>query len=169
MPQTESLIADLIETLDQEHVRLDALRHLLRHEQEAVRRWSAETLSALTASKMEILQDLRSLEARRTDLMVELGALWGRSPESLTLKEIAAQVAPVQSRRLLEQRETMRGDVQDALVIQDVTGLILSHAMSLCDEIMRLGRQTPGEGPLYSDAGLVATASEPRNWVNRKG
>lgn len=169
MPQTESLVSDLIETLDQEHLRLDALRHLLMHEQDAVRRWSAADLSAVTASKMEILEDLRALESRRADLMADLGAMWSQSPDRLTLKEIAAKVAPTQSRRLLAQRETMRTDVQDAVVIQDVTRLILNQAMTLCDEVIRLGRQVPGVGPVYSDTGLVSAGGESRTWVNRKG
>jgi flagellar biosynthesis/type III secretory pathway chaperone len=169
MPQIESLVADLIETLDQEHVRLDALRHLLMREQEAVRRWSAETLSAVTASKLEILQDLRCLEERRAALMSELGATWARSPESLTLKDIAARVGSTQGRKLLQQRETMRTDVQDALVIQDVTRSILTHAMTLCDEIMRSARETPGSGTLYSDAGMATAGHESKTWLNRRG
>ena len=169
MPQPESLVDDLIETLDQEQARLDALRHLLLHEQDAVRRWSANDLSAVTTSKMEILDDLRALETRRAALMADLGAQWNRPSDDLTLKEIAARVGSAHRRRLLEQREAMRTDVQDALVVQDVTQAILTQAMALCDDIMRLARRTDATAPTYSEAGLVTTGGEPRAWVNRKG
>jgi flagellar biosynthesis/type III secretory pathway chaperone len=169
MPQTESLVADLIEVLGQEQARLDALRHLLLHEQEAVRRWSATDLSAVTASKIDILDDLRALEARRGVLMTELGAQWNQPPDQLTLKDIAARVDPAHRRRLLDQREAMRTDVQDALVVQDVTQAILSQAMALCDDIMRLARQPAQPTPTYTETGLVTTGGETRAWVNRKG
>ncbi len=169
MPQPESLVDDLIETLDQEQTRLDALRHLLLHEQDAVRRWSANDLSAVTTSKMEILDDLRALETRRAALMAELGAQWNRPSDELTLKDIAARVGPAHRRRLLEQREAMRTEVQDSLVVQDVTQAILTQAMALCDDIMRLARRTEATAPTYSETGLVTTGGEPRAWVNRRG
>ncbi|MBI5854376.1 MAG: flagellar protein FlgN [Nitrospirae bacterium] len=169
MPQTESLVSDLIETLDQEQLRLDALRHLLTHEQEAVRRWSLDDLSAVTTTKMGLLEDLHTLERRRADLVAQLGTAWNQSPDTLTLNEIAARVPPAQAAPLLQRRTEIRHKVQDALVTQDVTQMVVAHAMDLCDEMMRLANQVPGTGPLYSDAGLVTAGSESRTWVNRKG
>ncbi|TKB74735.1 MAG: flagellar protein FlgN [Nitrospira sp.] len=169
MPQTESLVSDLIETLDQEQLRLDALRHLLAHEQEAVRRWSSADLSAVTTTKMGLLEDLQALERRRIDLVAQLGTAWNQSPDSLSLQEIAARVPTAQAAPLLQRRTASRHMVQDALVTQDVTQMVVAHAMDLCDEMMRLANQVPGTGPLYSDAGLVTAGSESRTWVNRKG
>ena len=169
MPQTESLVADLIETLDQEQARLDALRHLLTQEQEAVRRWSSADLSAVTTTKMGLLEDLQTLERRRADLVARLGVIWNQSPDSLSLQDVAARVSPAQAAPLLQRRQDIRHKVQEARVMQDVTQMVVAHAMDLCDEMMRVANQLPGAGPLYSGAGLVTAGSESRTWVHRKG
>jgi flagellar biosynthesis/type III secretory pathway chaperone len=169
MPTTTPLVSDLVETLDQQNARIDALRHLLAQERQALRRNSPTELTAVTATKLGLLDELRELEARRMDLVARLAESWQREPGTLSLSEIAAQLEPPLAGRLLRRRESLRQGVEIALEAQAVARAAVTYALEFCDEVMRTVRQAGSSAMLYLDSGEMATAVETVPRLNRQG
>lgn len=162
-------VSELIETLDQQQARIDALRHLLAQEQQALRRNSPTELTAVTTTKLGLLEELRELEGRRMDLVARLAEIWQREPEALSLGEIAAQVEPPLAGRIRQRRESLRHGIEIALEAQAVARGAVTYALEFCDEVMRTVRQAGSSPMLYSDSGEMTTAGETAPRLNRQG
>ena len=162
-------VSELIEVLDQQDARIEALRHLLAQEQQALRRHSPAELTAVTTTKLGLLDQLQELEERRTDLVARLAEVWERAPEALSLGEIAAQVEPPLAGRILRRRESLRHGIEIALEAQAVARAAVTYALEFCDEVMRTVRRSGSAPMLYSDNGEMAAAVETAPRLNRKG
>lgn len=161
--------AALFKVLDREHHGLEALLALLNQEQEAIRTLSFDGVTAVTRAKFKLLEEIRTLEAQRATLVMQLAADWAVEAGNLTLRTIAERLNAQESAALRRRQ----GQLQETLLAVrhagTFIGSLLTNSLALMNECLSAWRRVPTAVPLYSSSGSLQAAAAGGSLLAKKG
>ena len=83
-----SLIEELITTLDQENEIYESLIPVNEKKTKIIINNDLEALQEITETEQEIIQKISALEAKRQEVIINIGTVINRNPGTLTLKNL---------------------------------------------------------------------------------
>lgn len=173
-PATATLASDarqidaLITVLGEEHRRLEALRALLKDEQQAIRALALEKMKATTAEKLKLLDAIRVLEERRSVILRELAEQWAVAEEDLSLRAIAARAGPLEADTLLREQEALAHVLAELRDANEFNGSLLAGSLA-CFQHCLSAWQPAGPAPIYSEHGTLRPSGTDASFITRQG
>ncbi len=146
------LIESLIGVLTQEQTALESFLGLLRHEQDAIRTLSSSGMAEVTAQKLTLLEALRVLEQKRSEVVGQLAAAWGISEDDLTLRAIADRIEAQEAGALLCKQDQLNRTIIEVREASEFNGSLIAGSLDCFRQLLSACRVL--EQPLlYSATG----------------
>jgi len=164
-----SLVEALTEILTQEQQALASFLGLLRHEQAAIRGLSSMQMAAITAEKLTLLEAIRLLEQRRSELISELSGEWDVDEDALTLRAVADRVGAPEAGALLRRQDQLKKTILEVREASEFNGSLVASSLDCFQQLLSACR--PSEQPLlYSATGSLQPApASGQAFVGRRG
>jgi flagellar biosynthesis/type III secretory pathway chaperone len=164
-----ALVETLAEILTQEQQALESFLGLLRHEQDAIRRLSSSGMADVTAHKLNLLETVRVLEQKRSEVVARLTDEWGVGEGELTLRAIADRVGAPEAGALLRQQEQLNKTILEVREASEFNGTLIDDSLDCFQRLLSACR-IPEQPLLYSATGSLQTAlASEQAFVGRRG
>jgi len=153
-----SLVETLAEILTQEQQALESFLGLLRHEQDAIRRLSSSGMADITVKKLNLLEAIRVLEQKRSEVVAQLADEWGVSEGELTLRAIANRVGAPEAGALLRQQDQLNRTIVAVRDASEFNGTLIDDSLDCFQRLLSACR-VPEQPLLYSATGAWQSTS----------
>jgi flagellar biosynthesis/type III secretory pathway chaperone len=164
-----SLATELLDLLQEEQTRFDTFLELLNHERNTLRALSSTELETLNAAKLDLLNEIQTLERRRIALVSGLSAEWRVPPASLTLRAIGERLGGSIGRECGLRQDRLNATLEAIRQASALNGSVIAKSLAFLDQALSLVRARPAPPPIYSPSAAIVSAAPDGALIERKG
>jgi flagellar biosynthesis/type III secretory pathway chaperone len=150
--------------------RLEVFLDLLTQEHEAIGALALDRLGEINRGKLQLLEELNSLDRERACLVGQMANLWSLEPASVTLGSIAHRVGGEVGGRLKRQQNQLNESIAAVRERNQFISSLLGRSLTFLHEALRIW-YTPesSPAPLYCESGAMRSAQSEGSLLRRKG
>ncbi|MER3423844.1 MAG: hypothetical protein C4293_12030 [Nitrospiraceae bacterium] len=163
------LLHELIDLLRQVQDCAQGFMDLLIREQNRLRTLSLQELVSIHEAKFRLLEDIRSLDEKRSAVINQLAGEWAVPSETLTLGEIARRIGGHEGNLLRQLQQQLTSAVAAVREANSFTGMLVACSLDFLHRGLRVcwGRGTTI--PLYAPSGALQFVRTDAGLIERKG
>ncbi len=162
-------VRDLIDVLHQEIDHLHHLAEVATEERTALQRMAMPAFDTVNQRRVQTLELIQVLEARREALLNGLAREWGMPPGSVTLSTLIERVSRDVGRTLEGQQREMERAVDVVRQLMAVNRLAMGKLVDFIQQTMAAAHPVSGADALYSGSGTKKLTRASGRMVAQKG
>jgi len=147
MYRSSPSIGALIDLLETQQARFEAVLTVLDRERAAFKVLAAPPLVRISESKLGLLEEIRLLEERRSAVVFRLASKWGVQADGLTLRAIAERLGPIERGLLLRLHERLNRVVTAVGDATSLNGELIAHSLSFLSPGFEAGERRESGDP----------------------
>lgn len=157
MDLVSSPVQELVVILHQEIAQLHQLAEVAAEERAALRRMAMPAFETVNQRRVQTLELMQVLEARRAAILGGLASTWGVPAESLTMAVVMERVGRDLGRTLEGQQHEMVRLVDAVRQLMAVNRLAMAKLVDFIQQTLVAANPQEGADTLYSGSGVKKT------------